>query len=930
MKHTMEFRSLIMIFVSIFLVSIVGCGGKSEVQVTRTKPMIKEKPTEEPEEFITQRSIDEKDVVKVRSEGAQLVKTQKSSAKNNAIQLAVEKAVVSEVDALTQLSLDERKKVISKIKTNPKSFIANYELIDETEQAELLRVILDVGVLPVNLVDTLIEMGLARNLKHKPRIMVALTEKLDGKVTEEPILAPEINQLLLKNEFKPLSPELAKKASKVMSEGLDAKGLAKLGKKFHCDVIISGSVNLVKMPQSTLIKSETNMRSYQANGSISATRCDTADQLFSVPVRGKTMSVTAETAAQRIYPKTVRIVSNRLMKDLLRRWVIDVATARAVPQPDITAGNPPSLKVNTPVDRAVTDESSVMLRAEAVDDDAIEGVKLFVNDVAVSVKVGQHLMPGSKDQDEAPATYQISRMVTLKEGENKLKLVVSDSDAIQVEQTLTVFREVEKAEQASIIIFDPSDGEVIKENSVTLSGMILSKTAVSEAKIFVNEREQQDTHFEESIASSEDDKFYSIGSPISLNQEQNVIKISVIAGGVRATKYLTVTSQQDAQITSTPEVATEDTENDLIQIKSPSNGDTIYSDTVRVIGYINSEVKVKVEVNINEIGTRDLTLIKREKPNVIDHEIHLAPGENTIQVTAKNSDSEKLATREIRVTRVLNTYRGMDRVIETASSKYAVIVGIGNYKDPNIPDLRFTRNDAESIYELLTTRGGFPESNVRRLIDENATLENIKSTLTDWLSKEAKEDDMVFLFYSGHGGVDNDLTGEEPDGKSKFMIPYDADLKNLRETALLNSHLSAMLDGIGSSKFLFMIDCCYSGGFVGGGGIRMVSPPNVQGEVSSNVYKQLSGYGRVVVSASQANQVSFEIEDLKHGIFTYYLLESLEGNADFNKDQGVSLVELYLYLQQKVSQASRDRVGRSQDPSFMGSITGDLTLVELK
>jgi len=139
-----------------------------------------------------------------------------------------------------------------------------------------------------------------------------------------------------------------------------------------------------------------------------------------------------------------------------------------------------------------------------------------------------------------------------------------------------------------------------------------------------------------------------------------------------------------------------------------------------------------------------------------------------------------------------------------------------------------------------------------------------------------------------------------------------------------------MLDGIDSSKFLFMIDCCYSGGFVGEGGIRMVSPPNVEGEVSSNVYKQLSGYGRVVVSASQANQVSFEIEDLKHGIFTYYLLEGLEGNADFNKDQGVSLVEVYLYLQQKVSQTSRDRVGRSQDPSFMGSIIGDLTLVELK
>ena len=72
-----------------------------------------------------------------------------------------------------------------------------------------------------------------------------------------------------------------------------------------------------------------------------------------------------------------------------------------------------------------------------------------------------------------------------------------------------------------------------------------------------------------------------------------------------------------------------------------------------------------------------------------------------------------------------------------------------------------------------------------------------------------------------------------------------------------------------------------------------------------------------------------ELAELGHGVFTYYLVQGLQGAADLNKDGIVTLQELYEYVEQQVTQKSR-AVGGNQHPVMKGEMEGALPLVKVK
>jgi len=86
--------------------------------------------------------------------------------------------------------------------------------------------------------------------------------------------------------------------------------------------------------------------------------------------------------------------------------------------------------------------------------------------------------------------------------------------------------------------------------------------------------------------------------------------------------------------------------------------------------------------------------------------------------------------------------------------------------------------------------------------------------------------------------------------------------------------------------------------------------------------------GRVIVTASRANEVSLELADLGHGIFSHYLIQGIRGNGDLDRDGMVSLQELYQYLEQEVSRKSR-LAGGNQHPVMKGELEGILPLTRL-
>ncbi len=258
---------------------------------------------------------------------------------------------------------------------------------------------------------------------------------------------------------------------------------------------------------------------------------------------------------------------------------------------------------------------------------------------------------------------------------------------------------------------------------------------------------------------------------------------------------------------------------------------------------------------------------------------------------------------------------------------YAVVIGVSRYRNPRINPLKYADDDAEAFYNfLVSTAGGrIPPENVRLLLDQDATLVNIKVALGVFLSKKAKKSDTVMIYYAGHGAPETDLTGVADDGLTKYLVPFDADPDLLYATAFPMPEVETIFRRVEAERIVFFMDTCYSG--AAGGRSFMSNVLRQRGLTISRRFLDslVSGSGRVVVTASRPNELSLEMDKLRHGLFTYYLLEGLTGKADANRDGAVTLRETYDYLELNVASQAR-AVGANQHPAMFGSFSGRIVL----
>jgi plastocyanin len=254
-----------------------------------------------------------------------------------------------------------------------------------------------------------------------------------------------------------------------------------------------------------------------------------------------------------------------------------------------------------------------------------------------------------------------------------------------------------------------------------------------------------------------------------------------------------------------------------------------------------------------------------------------------------------------------------------------VIIGIDHYEDGRIPNLRYSVADAQSVYDTLTNPdlGGFPQANVELLINENATQRKIRSAIGTRLPRRAGKQDTVVIYYAGHGApVINPQSGSR-DGLEKYLVPCDAVLDDLRATGVPMEEIQKFFGWIESKQVLFLIDACYSGEAGG----RTFEHPDFgkRAPLTDEFLEQLGGEGRVVVTACDVNEVSLEVEALRHGLFTHFVTEGLTGAADQNGDGTVTVQELYEYVHDNVARRARE-LGGSMHPIQKGSLRGRLVL----
>ena len=248
----------------------------------------------------------------------------------------------------------------------------------------------------------------------------------------------------------------------------------------------------------------------------------------------------------------------------------------------------------------------------------------------------------------------------------------------------------------------------------------------------------------------------------------------------------------------------------------------------------------------------------------------------------------------------------------------AVVIGISDYQDENIPDLQFADRDAKAFVDYLRSAAGGKVSNdnIRLLLNNEATNGHIVEEL-GWLIDESKEGEEVIIYFSGHSDVEK-KTIFQPG----FLLCWDApanvymaggtfDLRNLQDVI---STLSLK----NKAKVIVITDACRAGKLAGNniGGVQLSN---------ANLAERFANEIKILSCQPTENSIEGEQWGGGRGAFSYHLIDGLYGFADTNKDSKVTLSEIDRYLEDKVTVEAKPH---EQNPMTIGNKTEVLSEVD--
>jgi hypothetical protein len=238
-------------------------------------------------------------------------------------------------------------------------------------------------------------------------------------------------------------------------------------------------------------------------------------------------------------------------------------------------------------------------------------------------------------------------------------------------------------------------------------------------------------------------------------------------------------------------------------------------------------------------------------------------------------------------------------IVARAGTNYAIIVGIAAYAPPMNP-LSYTDDDAGALRDRLLSLPGWEPSHIVLLLNHQGTLANFRAAL-DGLAN-ASPDDVLLVFFSGHGNVYEDANGDEADGYDEALLFYD--------TPVVDDTFALLLENAPMQRLAVMIDACYSGGQLNTLDARNSGMGAEDGfledlaRIPTAHPQDLDQLGKALValSASRFDEVSWEFASLGHGLFAYALLEALDGRADAagDRDGTTSAEECFAYIGPRV------------------------------
>lgn len=320
-------------------------------------------------------------------------------------------------------------------------------------------------------------------------------------------------------------------------------------------------------------------------------------------------------------------------------------------------------------------------------------------------------------------------------------------------------------------------------------------------------------------------------------------------------------------------------------------------------------IKIK---NIEDLASLKINneSVQLPKSNILELKKFAKAGKETQFTIVATDINGNTDTKTITVNRPIAESQAKFAALNPAQVKkqperdaVAIIIGIADYK--NLPRADFANDDASVFYDYAIRALGIKPENIKLLVDGNADDVAIYQAFKTWLPSRVRATTDVYVYYSGHG-----LPAE--DGQGLYLLPQRAHRDLIEKTAISQREINGFIQAAKAKSVTIFLDSCYSGLARTGETLLASARP-----VTLKADKKLFPDEFTVITASQADQISSSSPDLKHGIFSYYLMRGMEGEADTNRDGKITLGEMQTYLVENVGRQA-GMMNRKQEPQLVG------------
>jgi hypothetical protein len=320
--------------------------------------------------------------------------------------------------------------------------------------------------------------------------------------------------------------------------------------------------------------------------------------------------------------------------------------------------------------------------------------------------------------------------------------------------------------------------------------------------------------------------------------------------------------------------------------------------TEKIVAFVTK--KPLKSINVKDFTESSITTIESNSVKELESEL---------KATAKNVAVEGTDNAGNNFARAFVTYTSRPKNSATPAQqeqRYVICIGVSRYKCGEV--LVGCDKDAYAVAKLLNEKCGVPKDHIAVFTDEMVTVEFVKELFCEILPKILKPNDVLFIYWSGHGGqLASQKAGRDFD---QYLIPYEYDPADKENTLVFEDPLGIWLQNLSGSKILFILDACHSGGLLTNAKSVKKGSKELGGEKSfaeltggnplqgNNVEKGKQNWkpltfafkpfdrsksvgqkNLAAIASSTDSQLSFVRNDGELSVMTYFLIEAVKNGS---------------------------------------------------